>query len=211
MCGRYQLRQASRYPGIFKAQPIGDVIYDAPHNVCPSELIPVIRVDGTLTRQLTSMRWGFVPSWPNGASIGNRIFNARAESAAEKRSFRTAMKQRRCLIPADGYYEWKKLAGGATQPHLFTMADGEPFAMAGLWETWEGGGTPLETCTILTSAPNALITPVNDRMPVILHKHDYSNWLDSGRRVEDVAPLLASFPAELMIDTPIDRNVERGV
>jgi putative SOS response-associated peptidase YedK len=127
------------------------------------------------------MRWGLVPAWSKDAAIGSRLINARAETVAEKPSFRSAYKSRRCLIPADGFYEWLKPESGPKQPYRITLAGGAPFAMAGLWERWEKApdGTALETCTIITTAANEFVRPIHHRMPLILGATVHDAWLDA--------------------------------
>ncbi len=150
-------------------------------------------------RQFVFLHWGLVPSWAEDPKIGNRMINARAETAADKPSFRTAMRRRRCLIVADGFYEWKTV-GKRRQPMFIHLRDGRPFAFAGLWEAWEGAGhSTLESCTILTTAANDLVRPIHDRMPVIVAPPDYARWLDPAvQQSEAVVPLLRPYPAEEM-------------
>ena len=145
------------------------------------------------------LHWGLVPSWADDPKIGNRMINARAETAADKPSFRTAMRRRRCLIVADGFYEWQTI-GKRRQPMYIHMRDGRPFAFAGLWESWEGADhSALESCTILTTSANDLVRPIHDRMPVIIAPADYARWLDPAvQQAEPILPLLRPYPAEEM-------------
>jgi putative SOS response-associated peptidase YedK len=163
-------------------------------------------------RQLSGMRWGLIPFWAKDPSIGYKMINARAETVAEKPAFREALKQRRCLIPADGFYEWKKgnsptlsptagdKGGAPKTPFCFTMADDSVFAFAGLWEQWKSPeGKMVETCTIITTTPNALLADVHDRMPAILPGDAYELWLDPGfQKADAVCELLKPFDARLM-------------
>jgi putative SOS response-associated peptidase YedK len=163
MCGRFTIR----IPQNLLMQHFGighsELQLAMRYNVAPTQQIPVVRMaDGK--RQLSTMRWGLVPSWADDVKIGYKMINARSEDAAKKPSFRSAMKRRRCLIPADGFFEWEKI-GKQKQPHRFHRADGQPFAFAGLWETWSKTEPALETCTILTTRPNELVGKYHDRMP----------------------------------------------
>jgi putative SOS response-associated peptidase YedK len=150
-------------------------------------------------RELAWLRWGLVPSWAKDPSIGNRLINARAETVAEKPAFRTALRRRRCLVVADGFYEWQR-SGRAKDPYFIRMRDDRPFAFAGLWESWEGPDhSVLETCTILTTEPNELVRPIHDRMPVILPPEVYACWLDTS--IQDpgrLSQLLVAYASEPM-------------
>ena len=184
-------------------------------NVAPSQDVAAVRAndDG---RSLCMLRWGLIPAWATDPAIGHRLINARSETAAEKPSFRSAYRHRRCLIPADGFYEWKR-EGKTRQPWLFEMRDAAPFAFAGLWEQWripEGAaltgslaerspGDAVETCTILTTAANGTVTPVHGRMPVILPRDAYGPWL-AGEEVP-----LAPYPADAMTAHPVSMHVNR--
>ena len=152
-----------------------------------------------LQRQLVFLHWGLVPSWADDPAIGNRMINARAETAADKPSFRTALRRRRCLVLADGFYEWQTV-GKRRQPMFIHMRDDRPFAFAGLWESWEGADhSSLDSCTILTTAANELVRPIHDRMPVIVGPEDYGRWLDPAvQTTEPILPLLRSYASESM-------------
>jgi putative SOS response-associated peptidase YedK len=175
MCGRFTLRTSA-------AVLVRQFGVDAPlqlalrYNIAPTQQVLVVRL-AEQGRELVLMRWGLIPSWAGDLKIGASLINARAETAAEKPAFRSAMKRRRCLIPADGFYEWRK-AGKTKQPIYIRRADDQPFAFAGLWERWSKQGEPIESCTILTTAANDLLRPLHDRMPVILSPNDYGVWLD---------------------------------
>ena len=185
------------------------------YNVAPSQDVAVVRaVDGG--RSVSMLRWGLIPAWAKDPAIGYRLINARSETVAEKPSFRSAYRRRRCLIPADGFYEWQRL-GKIRQPWLFGLRDGAPFAFAGLWERWTvpegaaltgslaelGAGDPVETCTILTTAANETVAPVHGRMPVILPRDACDPWLAG----EDVS--LAPFAADAMTAHPVSTLVNR--
>jgi len=179
-------------------------------NIAPTQEVLACRATAPDQRELVALRWGLVPFWSDGPDSAYRMINARAETAADKPAFRAAFRRRRCLIPADGFYEWQSRGPGQPkQPYWFTLAGGGPMAFAGLWEHWEDGeGGVVESCTILVGPPNERIRPVHDRMPIILPPRDWSLWLDPG--VSDPAvlrPLLAPFPAEAMAAAPVSRRV----
>ncbi len=173
------------------------------HNVAPTQSVPVVRLTaGGEGRELVLVRWGLIPHWAKDPSIGNRLINARAESVADKPSFRDAFRRRRCLVVADGFYEWQKL-GTRKQPFLIRLKNREPFAFAGLWSRWrtpEGGD--LDTCTIITTDANPLLAPIHDRMPVILAPADHACWLDPA--AGDPRPLLRPFADEALEAVPVD-------
>ena len=158
------------------------------------------------------MHWGLIPSWAKDPTIGNRMINARSETAATKPSFRSAVKYRRCLLPTDGFYEWKAIAGQKRkQPYYIRMADDRPFAFAGLWEHWEGlDGAAIDSCTILTTEPNEMMADIHNRMPVILDPKDFAQWLDPEVKTADVLhPPLRSYPAGGMTAYPVSTMVNR--
>lgn len=171
-------------------------------NVSPGDGVAVV-TDG-VKRIVDFFRWGLVPSWAKDISIGNKLINARAETLIEKPSFRNAFARRRCLIPASGFYEWRA-EGGRKQPYLFQLDDQKAFTFAGLWEHWEDNqGNELFTCTIITTAPNAMMAEYHDRMPVIFDAENCWEWLED-KPVKELQPLLQSYPAERMA-TPIQMN-----
>ncbi len=200
MCGRYRL---SRRKQIIEEH--FDAISDAEDwiprfNVAPTQPVAVIRQNPTEpTRQLSQMRWGLVPSWSKDSSGAARMINARSETVATLPAFRDAFKSRRCLIPADGFYEWQR-QDNTRQPYCFEVNEGELFAFAGLWEGWrDPAGNWIRTCTILTTTPNAVTAVVHDRMPVILQPGDYDLWLDPGmKNTAAVCELLKPFTASVM-------------
>ncbi|HUE12881.1 MAG TPA: SOS response-associated peptidase, partial [Planctomycetaceae bacterium] len=182
------------------------------YNIAPTQNVAVIRQDGK-SRQLALMRWGLVPSWSKDPKGGPPIINARAETIATKPSFRTAFMRRRCLIPADGFYEWQKKAASTTKiPHYIRMAKDRPFAFAGLWETWRGNGDAgLESCTIVTTEANDLMRPLHDRMPVILPEEHFAQWPDpKNENVSELEALLwpyspdemTAFPVSTLVNSP---------
>jgi len=184
------------------------------YNIAPTQPIPAVLQQGG-DRHFTHLRWGLIPPWAKDLSMGARMINARSETAAEKPSFRHALRQRRCLILADGFYEWERTPTGK-QPHFFYLPDlqaseaetRQPFAFAGLWERWESPeGDWIGSGTILTTAANSLLRPLHERMPVILQTEAYSQWLNPGQSVAQVAPLLTSFSAADMASYPVDPQV----
>ncbi len=207
MCGRFT--QATPGETIAELFELGEVPRLAPrYNIAPTQQIAAVRVGGDGRRQLAMLHWGLVPSWAKEAAMGARMTNARAERLAEKPAFRGALRSRRCLIAADGFYEWQKL-DGRKQPHFIRLRGGRPFGFAGLWERWApAGAEPLESCTIVTTAPNELLAPLHDRMPVILERGDFASWLDPGvRDAAAVTPLLRPYPAEEMEAYPVGLRV----
>jgi putative SOS response-associated peptidase YedK len=203
MCGRFTLRTpAAAIAEQFALLGVPD--FAARFNVAPSQQVAVIRMRGEAERELVWLRWGLVPSWAKDSAIGNRLINARAESAAEKPAFRAAMRRRRCLLVADGFYEWRR-AGRTKQPYFIHLRGNRPFAFAGLWEAWESPDhSRLETCTILTTAANELVRPIHDRMPLILPASGYSAWLDPA--IEDrrqLMPMLVPYPSGEMEAEPV--------
>lgn len=170
------------------------------YNVAPQSTQPVLRLSGeTGKREFALMRWGLVPYWAKDAKIGYTTINARAEDVATKPLYREACKRRRCLIPADAFYEWQQTGTKAKQPFAFALASGEPYAFAGLWERWKPKeGEPLETFTILTTDPNELAERVHNRMPVILDRGNYERWMEPGDPERPPVDLLRPYPAEKM-------------
>jgi putative SOS response-associated peptidase YedK len=180
-------------------------VQNARYNVAPSTLIPVVRFSNG-TRELTEMRWGFVPHWNTDPKPAGYV-NARSESAAGKPAFREAFRHRRCLVPADGFFEWKKV-GKRKQPYFIRPCGGGLFVHAGLWDCWDGPDGPVETVAILTVAANELITPLHDRMPAILGKELFEAWLDpTESRPEKLLAMLSPFPAERMEMWPVSERV----
>jgi len=179
------------------------------YNLAPGQDAPVI-VAGDDGRVLQKMRWGLIPAWADDPKIGNRLINARAETAAQKPSFRAAFRRRRCLVPADGFYEWKKSPGTSKKtPMRIVIGEVEPFAFAGLWETWTGpDGAPRNTYTILTTTPNELLQSIHHRMPVILERVAENAWMDpAGEDTEELTSLLKPYPADRMRAYPVSTLV----
>jgi putative SOS response-associated peptidase YedK len=177
MCGRFvQYSDPEIYARHFDTPTLFDV--EPRYNLAPTQPVLVVRKTKAGTRELVPLRWGLIPSWSKGPESGYSMINARAETVDSKPAYRTAFKHRRCLIPTEGFYEWKK-EGRTKTPFLVRRKDGEPFAMAGLWERWHGkDGETIESCTIIVTEANALVQELHDRMPVILAPEDYAAWLD---------------------------------
>src|SRR5262245_13513854 len=182
MCGRYRLTAKERWLSSYFNIDSEDIAWAARWNIAPTQDVAVIRQDPKEPkRRFTLMRWGLIPYWAKDPSMGARAINAVSETAAEKPAFRDAMRQRRCLVPADGFYEWKRTGPKTKQAYNIGLKDDALFAFAGLWERWKDPqGQIIRTCTILTTQANALLAGVHDRMPVILHPDDYDLWLDPG-------------------------------
>jgi putative SOS response-associated peptidase YedK len=207
MCGRFTLSQS--------ADTIADVFHlsqplrvDPRYNIAPTQPVPVIRATVEQPdRQFTYLYWGLIPSWAKDPAMGARMINARAETVAEKPAFRAAFKRRRCLVLADGFYEWQR-QGRKKQPFYFCMRDRQPFAFAGLWEHWESANGELESCTILTTDANDVLRPVHDRMPVILDPDNYDLWLDPTMQTTDrLHALLHPYADDPMIGYPVSTEV----
>ncbi|MGO8745210.1 MAG: SOS response-associated peptidase [Thermoguttaceae bacterium] len=210
MCGRFTLRS----PASVVAEQFG--LFEAPSfaprfNIAPTQPVAVVRCvpdQAGCCRQIVWLRWGLVPSWAHDPSIGNRMINARTESVGEKPAYRAAMRRRRCLVAADGFYEWQK-AGKRKQPFFIHRRDDRPFGFAALWESWEGPDhSALESCTLLTTEANEVVTPIHDRMPVILRTEDYTRWLDPGiQNPSDLESLLRPYSSDAMEAYPVSPHV----
>jgi putative SOS response-associated peptidase YedK len=189
VCGRFAFYSpAEAVSRLFAAETIADL--PPRYNIAPTQPAPTVRLDQDSVRRLNLLRWGLVPFWAKDPSIGNRMINARAETVASKPAFRQAFRKRRCLILADGFYEWQK-AGSGKIPWFISAPFGEPFAMAGLWESWQADGDePLETCTILTTEAGSSLARIHHRMPVVLGSEGVQQWLDPNMD-EGQLPLLA--------------------
>jgi putative SOS response-associated peptidase YedK len=212
MCGRYELHSnpAAIALAFGLAQP-PDV---APrYNIAPTNDVPIVRIGNDGQRELVRMRWGLVPRWAKDPSIGARMINARGETLAEKQSFRTGYRRHRCLLPADGFYEWRPAphasVGGEPARRLplhIGMADSSLFGLAGIYERWlSEEGEVLDSCAIVTTDANALLMPIHDRMPVIIAPEHYVRWLDPANA--EVADLIAPYPADAMTYHPVSTRV----
>ena len=209
MCGRFALIvDASVLAGVFDVDPPRDL--QPRFNITPTQSIPIVRAGHERARECVMVRWGLIPPWAKDMKIGARMINARAETVAEKPSFLAAVKKRRCLVPASGFYEWVATKSGK-QPHFIHFSDGRTFGFAGLWERWTAdGGAPLESCTIITTTANEMISDLHHRMPVILPPEHYAEWLQpesltTGRLSE----LLVPYPAGDMAAYPVSTHVNK--
>lgn len=201
MCGRYSItlpveavRRYFQVPQLPNLEPR--------YNVAPTQDAPIVRLDREGNRELAMLRWGLIPWWAKDAKLGNKLINARAESVAGNSSFRDAFQRRRCLVAADGFYEWRKV-GKERRPYRIARTDGELLAMAGLWDRWKApGGERVESFTIVTTDANDLVLPLHDRMPVIIGPADFDAWLAEPR-----TELLRPYPGELLTAYPVSQRV----
>lgn len=203
MCGRFT--QAAPGETIAELFHLSSVPALAPrYNIAPTQDVAAIRTSTGGGRELVALHWGLLPPWVGERSVAARMINARAETLADKPAFRTAFRSRRCLVVADGFYEWQRL-GGRKQPHFIGFVDGRPFGLAGLWERWPGDGNgPVESCTIVTTAANEVVAPLHDRMPVILDPGEFALWLDlEVRDPEALQPLLRPHAGAAMRAYPV--------
>ncbi|HKH76481.1 MAG TPA: SOS response-associated peptidase [Rubrobacteraceae bacterium] len=206
MCGRYTLASPTERLAEEFGVDASSIELAPNYNVAPTQKVAAVLEEGG-QRRLEVLRWGLIPPWADDPGIGSRMINARSETAPGKPSFRRAFRERRCLIPADGFYEWQR-TNGAKQPYYIHMEDGRPFAFAGLWESWSKGGEgEIRTCTILTTGANALVGEVHDRMPVILAHDAYDVWLDPASERDELTGLLAPYPEDEMDAYPVSRFV----
>ena len=205
MCGRFTL--TTDIATVAKAFGVTQSLQASPrYNVAPTQEVVSILRNGSA--HMEWLQWGLIPSWAKDEAIGSKMINARAETLAEKPSFKRLLRSKRCLVVADGFYEWKKEQGGKI-PMYITLKDGGPFAFAGLWDLWHGpDGRDIRTCTIVTTQPNALVSSIHDRMPAILSAHAREMWLDTALQDEQaLLPLLAPYPAEAMTARAVSRLV----
>jgi putative SOS response-associated peptidase YedK len=211
MCGRFTLQ--TPVPDLVEIFEI-DRVHAAPpgprFNIAPTDPVAVVRRGSDGERELDALRWGLIPSWTRPAQQLPTLINARSESLDERPAFQEPTRSRRCLVLADGFYEWRT-EGGRRQPYLVRARQGMPFAFAGLWDRWSGGdGDPIESCTIVTTDANDLLRPVHERMPVIIAAPDVSLWLDPEVRLyAELKPLLEPAPSESVEITPVNPRVNR--
>jgi putative SOS response-associated peptidase YedK len=205
MCGRFAL-DTSPNKLAKNFHLASEVEFHSSWIIASSTKICSITADDKGSRNLRLMKWRLIPSWAKDASIGNKLTNARRESVAEKPSYRSAFKTRRCIIPASGFYEWRT-EGKVKQPFYMSFKSGDPMAFAGIWETWGDA----ETCCIITTTPNSLMAPIHDSMPVILDEENWEQWLSLDERpVENVLPLIRPHDAEAMQAWPVSRDVNKA-
>lgn len=204
MCGRYTLTKLEQvlkdFPGVQ-----APVRWEPGGNIAPTQGVLVLA--NNHPDRFEVFRWGLVPSWAKDPSIGSRMINARAETLAQKPAFKTALRRRRCLVPADGFYEWRKDPAGRKTPMHLRLKNGKTFAFAGLWDVWHApDGSSLPTLTLITTPPNALVSPIHNRMPAILPPEQYARWLDPAElEPEAVLPLLKPYPADQMQAVEVPR------
>lgn len=208
MCGRF----IQAVSGDVLARQLGLALpadYAMRYNVAPNQTVLGVRAIADGGRELAWLRWGLIPAWSEEPRVKYSTINARAETVAEKPTYRQAFRQRRCLIPADGFYEWRKV-GDRKQPYCIGLDEGAPLVFAGLWERWEREGQAVESCTILVTSANERIAEIHDRMPVMLDPADYDAWLDPGARdPAKLLPLLRPYPAERVRLWPVGAAVNR--
>jgi putative SOS response-associated peptidase YedK len=210
MCGRYSITVSPDQLAAHWNAELPEAPIISRQNAAPSETLPTLLNDGA--NRIQMLRWGLIPRWAEDESIGNKLINARAETVAEKPSFRDAFKKRRCLVLADAFYEWQKIDAKRKQPMRIALKSGEPFAFAGLWETWrDPEGQMLRTFTIITTTPNDLSAPIHDRMPVILTREGEARWLDGATSADDLQALLVPYAAELMTADEADNRTLRQI
>lgn len=210
MCGRFTHRLSwSDLVGLYRLiAPAGGEMRPR-YNVAPSQLVAIVRRRADGGRELVMARWGLIPAWSKGPDSRFSMINARTETVLEKPAYRDAFRRRRCLIPADGFYEWQKVAGGR-QPWHFALADGRPFSFAGLWELWNGRQGAVLSCAIIVGPANALVKPVHDRMPAIVDEADYDAWLDvDAFPAEAALTMLRPYPADRMKGCKVGTRVNR--
>jgi putative SOS response-associated peptidase YedK len=200
MCGRFQLKPPEDWMEEFGVSEPPDL--PPRYNIAPSQDVVAVRAGEGGVRRAGLLRWGLVPSFAEDPAVGNRLINARAETVARKPAFREPFRKRRCLVPADGFYEWRRV-GRARDPYLVKMRDGRTFAFAGVWDRWTRKDARIESCSILTTAANELVARIHDRMPVVLDRADYDLWLDPDAREEDLHRVLRPFPAAEMTAFPV--------
>jgi putative SOS response-associated peptidase YedK len=208
MCGRFTLTDPDADLAVqFNLPEIPDI--HPRYNIAPTQPVAAVRVAAeSSVREMILLHWGLIPFWAKDPNIGTRMINARSETVAEKPAYRAAFRRRRCLVVANGFYEWQK-QNGTKQPFYIRLRDARPFAFAGLWESWKGPeGQVIESCTLLTTQPNELILAVHNRMPVILKPRDYELWLDPEvQEVERLQSLLRPYPPEEMEAYAVSRYV----
>ncbi len=195
MCGRFtRTADVEKLAEEFGVEDI-ELSLKPSYNIAPTQNVAAIIQDDK--KRLVTMRWGLIPSWAKDKSIGNKLINARAETVSEKPSFRTPFKRKRCLIVADGFYEWQK-KGGEKQPFYIHLKSGKPFAFAGLFDVWESSEETITSCTIITTEANELMEPIHDRMPVMLSKKEADFWIANQHEPKALLELLKPYPSKLM-------------
>jgi len=204
MCGRFALKNPQALKAAFDLKDMPDL--PPRYNIAPSQDIAIIRADAS-GRHLSMAHWGLIPSWAKEADGGYSTINARAETVDTKPTFLAPFKRHRCLIPADGFYEWHE-EGGIKRPHHIGMKDGSPFALAGLWDVWKGPQGDVTSCTIIVTVANQFMKPLHDRMPVILDPRDHERWLDPDNQdTASLKALLSPAPEDWLTEWPVSRQL----
>jgi putative SOS response-associated peptidase YedK len=208
VCGRYRLSRRKQIVEQYFESDCGEENWDPRYNIAPTQPVPVIRQSPKEpVRQLSLMRWGLIPSWAKDPSGAAMMINARSETASIKPAYREPLRFRRCLIPADGFYEWQR-TGKSKQPYCFEVNDGQLFAFAGIWDSWKDpSGSWIRSCSILTTTVNAVTAPIHNRMPVILAPDSYDRWLDP--RAADASELLKPWDPRLMRSYPVGTRINQ--
>jgi putative SOS response-associated peptidase YedK len=215
MCGRFtQQRPSAELAALFAADDLAESPGER-FNLAPQQLGLVVVEREDLRRAIVPYRWGLIPAWAKDARIGNRLINARAETVATTPAFRSAFQKRRCIVPADGFYEWERMTPEIRQPNLIRRADGEPMAFAGLWSIWrdptQPDAEPVRTFSIVTTTANATLEPIHDRMPVILPASTWDTWLaPSPAEPGELLALLQPAPADLLERFPVSKRVNNA-
>jgi putative SOS response-associated peptidase YedK len=211
VCNRYRLTYAKPYLAE-RFEAVGEIEERPRYNIAPTQQVVTLRrEEGKKTRKFTTMRWGLIPSWAKDMSIGTQTLNGRSETVTTKPAFREPILKKRCLIPADGFYEWQKM-GSVKQPYRFEVGEGEVFALAGLWDQWTGPDDEIiESCTILTTTPNSIVADMHDRMPVIVPPDKYDFWLDPDvQDFEAIRDILKPYDATAMRLYPVNRKLNNS-
>jgi putative SOS response-associated peptidase YedK len=215
MCGRFtQQRPSAELAALFAAEDLADSPGER-YNLAPQQLGLVVVERDDLRRAIVPYRWGLIPSWAKDAKIGNRLINARVETVASTPAFRASFQKRRCIVPADGFYEWERMTPEIRQPNLIRRTDGEPMAFAGLWSIWRDPAEPeselLRTFTIITTAANATLEPIHDRMPAILPASSWESWLGpTPAEPGELLALLRPAPDDLLERFPVSKRVNNA-
>jgi len=208
MCGRFAvIKKFEDIAAFYNARPFGGEEWEENYNVCPTQLIPVI-VEEPDGRELRLMKWGLIPSWSKVEKMASSMINARAETVKEKPGFRDSFKDKRCIIPASGFYEWQKLTT-AKKPYYFTPKEGL-FSFAGLWSRWVSpANIEIESCAIVTTAANELVKPIHDRMPVVLGHNSWSAWMDKKTKANELLEFLTPLPANQIKVASVSMHVNK--
>ncbi len=212
MCGRFAFYSPSEATAALFGVD-GNIAVEPRYNIAPTQYVAAVREDEDLNRELVMLRWGLVPFWAKDPAIGNRMINARAETVAEKPSYRAAFRHRRCLVLADGFYEWRK-EGAAKTPYFISLASGEPFGLAGLWENWmdKDSGESMQTTTLITTEANDFMAALHHRMPVILQADTANAWLSGSsdflEKAAALAPALQAWPVDRRVNNARNDGAE---